>query len=58
MLLLYFFLAVQHFYSLNMSQNPFYELEMPVRCDLFNINLEKLIERYTVPGSTNANFEG
>jgi hypothetical protein len=40
-----------------MLQNPFYELEMPVRCDLFNVNLEKLIEKYTAPGN-NTNFEG
>ena len=29
------------------SQNPFYELEMPVRCSLFDINLDTLIERTT-----------
>lgn len=30
-------------YSDYVLKNPFYELEMPIRCDLFNMHLEKLI---------------
>lgn len=26
-------------------KNPFYSLEMPIRCDLFDINLQKLLEQ-------------
>lgn len=25
------------------DQNPFYEIDMPVRCELFNTHLEKLL---------------
>lgn len=28
-------------------QNPFYEMDMPIRCELFNQTLERLIERNT-----------
>jgi trafficking protein particle complex subunit 4 len=29
-----------------LSQNPFYEFDMPIRCDLFNKHLEKLVQKY------------
>lgn len=28
-------------------QNPFYEMDMPIRCELFNQNLDRFIERNT-----------
>jgi hypothetical protein len=28
-------------------QNPFYEMEMPIRCELFNRHMEKLIAKFT-----------
>jgi len=31
-------------------QNPFYELEMPIRCELFTLYLEELIERHSNAG--------
>lgn len=32
-------------------QNPFYELEMPIRCELFTSYLEDLIERHSSAGA-------
>lgn len=32
-------------------KNPFYELEMPIRCELFTLHLEELIERHTASGT-------
>jgi trafficking protein particle complex subunit 4 len=29
-----------------LPQNPFYEFDMPIRCDLFNKHLEKLVQKY------------
>jgi hypothetical protein len=29
------------------TQNPFYEMEMPIRCDLFNKNLDRTVQRVT-----------
>jgi hypothetical protein len=26
-------------------QNPFYEMEMPIRCDLFNKHLERVMQK-------------
>lgn len=34
----------------NREQNPFYELEMPIRCELFTLYLEELIERHSNAG--------
>lgn len=28
-------------------QNPFYEMDMPIRCELFQMAVERLIERNT-----------
>jgi hypothetical protein len=33
-------------------QNPFYEIDMPIRVDLFNRHLEKLIQKASVPTIT------
>lgn len=32
------------------KKNPFYELEMPIRCELFTLYLEELIERHSNAG--------
>lgn len=29
------------------QQNPFYEMDMPIRCELFQMAVERLIERNT-----------
>lgn len=29
------------------QQNPFYEMDMPIRCELFQLGVERLIERNT-----------
>lgn len=26
-------------------KNPFFEMDMPIRCDLFNKNLDKMVQR-------------
>lgn len=31
----------------NAAQNPFYEMDMPIRCELFQAAVERLIERNT-----------
>ena len=41
-------LLLQNIYELYADyvlKNPFYEMEMPIRCDLFNKHLDKLITR-------------
>lgn len=30
--------------SLGTSQNPFYEVDMPIRCELFDKNLERMVK--------------
>jgi len=34
------------------SQNPFYEMEIPIRCDLFNRHLDKLMAKTTAASQT------
>lgn len=29
------------------TQNPFYEVDMPIRCELFQMGVERLVERNT-----------
>ena len=36
---------IYELYSDYVLKNPFYEMEMPIRCDLFNRHLDKLIQR-------------
>ncbi|CAM9222508.1 unnamed protein product [Discosporangium mesarthrocarpum] len=43
------------------TTNPFYELEMPIRCELFTSHLEELIERTTAaatPGGKKMSGQG
>lgn len=34
-------------------KNPFYSLEMPIRCELFDVNLQALLEQIESTGVTN-----
>jgi hypothetical protein len=34
-------------------KNPFYSLEMPIRCELFDINLQCLLEQVEKTGISN-----
>jgi len=34
-------------------KNPFYSLEMPIRCELFDINLQGLLEQVEKTGISN-----
>ena len=34
-------------------KNPFYSLEMPIRCELFDTNLQGLLEQVEKTGVTN-----
>jgi hypothetical protein len=36
---------VYELYSDFVLKNPFYEMEMPIRCDLFNKSLDKIVQR-------------
>ncbi|KAG5188389.1 Sybindin-like protein [Tribonema minus] len=38
--------GIYELYTDYVLKNPFYELEMPIRCELFTQHLEKLVERY------------
>lgn len=35
--------SIYELYSDYVVKNPFYEIDMPIRCDLFNCNLDKLM---------------
>ena len=37
--------GIYELYSDFVLKNPFYEMEMPIRCEKFNKNLDKLIQR-------------
>ena len=39
-----------HISSPNMQKDPFYELEMPIRCELFTSAVDNLIERVETGG--------
>jgi hypothetical protein len=34
-------------------KNPFYSLDMPIRCELFDINLQSLLEQVEKTGISN-----
>jgi hypothetical protein len=38
---------IYELYSDYVVKNPFYEIDMPIRCDLFNINLDRLMAKVT-----------
>ena len=40
--------SIYELYSDYVLKNPFYEIEMPIRCEKFNKNLERLIQRTTL----------
>eukprot|EP01040_Poterioochromonas_malhamensis_P002450 gene2450-2605_t len=42
--------GIYEVYTDYVLKNPFYEVDMPIRCELFNQNLEKLIQKNVVPG--------
>jgi len=35
--------SIYELYADYVLKNPFYEMDMPIRCELFNINLTKLV---------------
>ncbi|CAM9725997.1 unnamed protein product [Ectocarpus fasciculatus] len=41
---------IYELYTDYVLKNPFYELEMPIRCELFTLYLEELIERHSNAG--------
>lgn len=42
---------IYELYTDYVLKNPFYELEMPIRCELFTSYLEELIERHSAAGA-------
>ncbi|CAN0106043.1 unnamed protein product [Laminaria digitata] len=42
---------IYELYTDYVLKNPFYELEMPIRCELFTLYLEELIERHSAAGA-------
>ncbi|CAM9167764.1 unnamed protein product [Choristocarpus tenellus] len=53
--------GIYELYTDYVLKNPFYELEMPIRCELFTSHLEELIERTTMaapPGSKKSLGQG
>lgn len=44
---------IYELYADYVLKNPFYALEMPIRCDLFNDNLKLLLETIERTGITN-----
>lgn len=43
-------------YSDYALKNPFYSLEMPIRCELFDINVQALLDTVEKTGSTTASL--
>eukprot|EP01038_Epipyxis_sp_PR26KG_P008909 gene8909-12017_t len=41
-----FLMGIYELYADYVLKNPFYEIEMPIRCELFNKFLDKLVLRY------------
>ena len=37
---------VYEIYADFVLKNPFYEIEMPIRCELFNLHLDRLFQKY------------
>jgi len=44
---------IYELYADYVLKNPFYSLEMPIRCELFNENLKSLLEMVEKTGITN-----
>lgn len=44
---------IYELYSDYVLKNPFYSLEMPIRCELFDTNLQGLLEQMEKGGVTN-----
>lgn len=44
---------IYELYADYVLKNPFYSLEMPIRCELFDINLQSLLEQVEKTGVTN-----
>lgn len=44
---------IYELYSDYVLKNPFYSLEMPIRCELFDTNLQLLLEQMEKGGVTN-----
>lgn len=48
-----FLRKIYELYSDYVLKNPFYSLEMPIRCELFDANLQGLLEQIEKTGITN-----
>lgn len=48
-----FLRKIYELYSDYVLKNPFYSLEMPIRCELFDTNLQGLLEQIEKTGITN-----
>lgn len=44
---------IYELYADYVLKNPFYSLEMPIRCELFDVNLQALLEQIESTGVTN-----
>lgn len=44
---------IYELYSDYVLKNPFYSLDMPIRCSLFDTNLQALVEQMEKNGITN-----
>lgn len=44
---------IYELYADYVLKNPFYSLEMPIRCELFDTNLQSLLEQVEKTGVTN-----
>lgn len=44
---------IYELYADYVMKNPFYSLEMPIRCELFDQNLQLLLEQVEKSGLTN-----
>lgn len=44
---------IYELYSDYVLKNPFYSIEMPIRCELFDFNLQMLLEQVEKTGITN-----
>lgn len=41
-----FLQKIYELYTDYVLKNPFYEVEMPIRCELFDVNVESAVQRY------------
>lgn len=44
---------IYELYSDFVLKNPFYSLDMPIRCELFDVNLQILLDQIETSGITN-----